>query len=98
MRLSEYIDHVPLCVLFAIFLRLSDKRCYPTNRRALFFEHGEVENFSVESLKWERKKVSLNKDIMLIFPDLCKQVPFKGKNFLFSKYGLNRLEMETSRK
>ena len=52
----------------------------------------------MKSLKWERKKVSLNKDIILIFPDLCKQVPFKGKNFLFSKYGLNRLEMETSRK
>ena len=68
------------------------------NRRALFFEHGEVEDFSVESLKWETKKVSLNKDIIPIFPDLCKQVPFKGKNFLFSKYGLNRLEMETSRK
>lgn len=58
----------------------------------------EVEDFSVESLKWERKKVSLSKDTILIFPDLCKQVPFKGKNFLFSKYGLNRLEMETSRK
>lgn len=93
MRLSEYIDHVPLCVLFAIFLRLSDKRCYPTNRRALFFEHGEVEDFSVESLKWKRKKLSLNKEIILIFLDLCK-----GKNFLFLKYGLNRLEMETLRK
>ena len=32
------------------------------------------------------------------FSRSCKQVPFKGKKVLFSKYGLNRLEMEISKK